>query len=57
MLEHLEGLHPDAGRVERLLGSFGFAGDVNVGSLPAGFQPFLVARIRTARGVKVLDPR
>jgi hypothetical protein len=57
MLEGLEGFHPDPGRVERLLRSLGFAGDVKVGSLPTGSQPFLVAQIRTASGVKVLGSR
>jgi len=51
----LEVFHPQASRIQVLLESIDFQGNVSVLSHPAGEQPFLVAYINTPSGVKKLS--
>ncbi|HVL74855.1 MAG TPA: VOC family protein [Noviherbaspirillum sp.] len=50
-LERLELFHPDAERVTRLLRGLGMEGRVHASALPAGSVPFLLAHVRTPRGL------
>lgn len=53
-LVYLEGFHPDAGKVTRVLESIGFEGDFRVCALPPEQKPYLVAYIQTPSGIRQL---
>lgn len=53
-LIRLEGFHPQAGKVSRVLESIGFQGEFSVSALPPGEQPYLVAHIQTPAGPRQL---
>jgi hypothetical protein len=53
-LARLEGFHPQAGRIESMLGAIGFAGDFSVRATGPGEAPHLVAHIRTPAGLRIL---
>ncbi|MBL1264273.1 VOC family protein [Candidatus Methylomicrobium oryzae] len=50
----LEGFHPEADQVLRLLDAIGFEGDFRVFNLPPDQKPYLVAHIQTPSGVRRL---
>lgn len=53
----LEGFHPRAGKVQEMLDAIGFQGEFSVAPLPPDRAPFLVAHLRTPRGVVQLGAR
>jgi hypothetical protein len=54
-LERLEGFHPEAEKVLRVLDAIGFEGDFRVFELPPDQKPYLVAHIQTAAGLRELS--
>jgi hypothetical protein len=54
-LVRLEGFHPEAKEVIRMLKSIGFAGGFRVSALPSDQKPYLVAHIQTPAGVRQLS--
>lgn len=53
-LLRLEGFHPEAERIIKLLDAIGFEGGFHVAELPSNTQPYLVAHIQTPNGVREL---
>ena len=53
-LIHLEGFHPEAGKVIGMLDSIGFDGDFRISKLPKGQRPYLVAHVQTPTGARRL---
>lgn len=53
-LVRLEGFHPEAGKVRRVLDAVGFEDDFRVFELEPGRPPYLVAHIRTPAGMRQL---
>lgn len=53
-LMRLEGFHPEAEKVRRVLEAIGFQGDFRIHSLPRNQKPYLVAHVRTPSGVRQL---
>jgi hypothetical protein len=56
-LVRLEAFHPQAREADAMLTAIGFEGDVRVSALPAGREPYLVAHIQTAAGMRRLGSR
>ena len=54
VLVRLEGFHPAAGRLRRLLEAIGFEGAFSVAPLGVGERPYLVAHVQTAAGPRQL---
>lgn len=50
-LVRLEGFHPEAGKIVRLLDAIGFEGEFQAFELPPDQQPYLIAHIQTSAGV------
>ncbi|WP_374088983.1 VOC family protein [Methylomicrobium lacus] len=54
-LVRLEGFHPEAEKVVRMLEFIGFEGAFRVSPLPLDQKPYLVAHIQTPKGVRQLS--
>jgi hypothetical protein len=55
VLMKLEGFHPEANTVTRVLEAIGFEGDFQVSALPRDKQPYLLAHIQTPSGLRQLS--
>ena len=55
-LVRLEAFHPEASRLSALLRSISLQSEVTVSSLSPGSRPYLVARVRTPNGMKIIRP-
>ena len=54
-LLRLEGFHPEANKIVKILEAIGFSGNFQAVELPAEQKPYLVAHIRTPNGIRQLS--